>query len=79
MFLRSTTALVGHVLRRPVATLAAFASSLSSASLFFPLLGLSFFPRTDAGQFVINLRLRPEPASQSPRTRSRKSRSLIRK
>ena len=22
----------------------------------FPLLGLSFFPRTDAGQFVINLK-----------------------
>ena len=31
---------------------AAFASSL----LVFPLLGLSFFPRTDAGQFVINVK-----------------------
>src|SRR5206468_8051017 len=31
---------------------AAFAASLA----IFPLLGLSFFPRTDAGQFVINLK-----------------------
>ena len=29
-----------------------FAASLS----LFPLLGVSFFPRTDAGQFVINLK-----------------------
>ena len=28
----------------------------SSACIVFPLLGLSFFPRTDAGQFVINLK-----------------------
>ena len=32
------------------------APCLSRASRCYPLLGLSFFPRTDAGQFVINLK-----------------------
>jgi len=48
--------LVGATLRCPGLTLAGF-GLLSVASLvLFPQLGLSFFPRTDAGQFVINLK-----------------------
>jgi multidrug efflux pump subunit AcrB len=49
-------ALLNQVLRAPsvivLASLAVFAASL----LIYPLLGVSFFPRTDAGQFVINLK-----------------------
>ncbi|HEV2687789.1 MAG TPA: efflux RND transporter permease subunit, partial [Bryobacteraceae bacterium] len=49
-------ALVGMVLRRPVVTLAAFAVVFALSLVLWPRLGLSFFPRTDAGQFVINLK-----------------------
>jgi hydrophobic/amphiphilic exporter-1 (mainly G- bacteria), HAE1 family len=43
-------------LRRPAATTVALAGiSLLSLGLY-PLLGVSFFPRTDPGQFVINLK-----------------------
>ncbi|MBV9082582.1 MAG: efflux RND transporter permease subunit [Acidobacteriaceae bacterium] len=47
---------VAHVLRRPVMTLVAFALVFAGSLLLFPVLGLSFFPRTDAGQFLINLK-----------------------
>jgi multidrug efflux pump subunit AcrB len=47
---------VGKVLQRPAATtiavLAVFVLSLG----LYPFLGVSFFPRTDPGQFVINLK-----------------------
>jgi hydrophobic/amphiphilic exporter-1 (mainly G- bacteria), HAE1 family len=46
-------------LLRPVATVAGLAGvSLLSLSLY-PMLGVSFFPRTDPGQFVINLKAPP--------------------
>ena len=35
---------------------AGFAAAFSASLLLFPLLGLSFFPRTDAGQFLINVK-----------------------
>lgn len=44
------------ILRRPVATLAWFGVIFALSIALFPLLGISFFPRTDAGQFVINLK-----------------------
>ena len=48
--------LVGRVLEWPRATLAGFGILFLLSLLLFPLLGLSFFPRTDAGQFVINFK-----------------------
>ena len=48
--------LVAKVLDAPRATLAIFAIFFFASLLLFPLLGLSFFPRTDAGQFVINFK-----------------------
>jgi multidrug efflux pump subunit AcrB len=50
------TALVERALARPWLTLAAFAIALGAALLLVPSLGISFFPRTDAGQFVINVK-----------------------
>ena len=50
------TRLVGVVLVRPVITLLAFAVVFVFSISLFPQLGLSFFPRTDAGQFVINVK-----------------------
>ncbi len=55
-FLKFYDRLVAAVLRRPALTLAAFALLFVLSLGLYPLLGLSFFPRTDAGQFVINLK-----------------------
>src|SRR5262249_49333753 len=46
--------LVAGVLRRPVACLGLFFIGFAASLLMFPKLELAFFPRTDAGQFVIN-------------------------
>jgi multidrug efflux pump subunit AcrB len=48
--------LVNKVLEWPKATLAAFSAVFFLSLLLFPLLGLSFFPRTDPAQFVINFK-----------------------
>ena len=55
-FLRFYDGIVAAILRWPVATLAGFGVAFAISLLVVPLLGLSFFPRTDAGQFVINLK-----------------------
>ncbi len=55
-FLKSYDRLVGATLRRPIVTLAAFTVAFAASLALFPLLGVSFFPRTDAGQFLINLK-----------------------
>jgi multidrug efflux pump subunit AcrB len=55
-FLRIYDRAVAVVLRRPVFTLIAFGVIFLASLALFPLLGLSFFPRTDAGQFVINMK-----------------------
>jgi multidrug efflux pump subunit AcrB len=55
-FLKYYDRLVGVTLRRPVLTLAGFAVLFVASLAVFPALGLSFFPRTDAAQFVVNLK-----------------------
>ena len=55
-FLKLYDKLVGATLRWPVITLVVFGAIFVLSLGLFPLLGLSFFPRTDAGQFVINLK-----------------------
>jgi multidrug efflux pump subunit AcrB len=55
-FLRGYDRAVGLCLRHTGVTLAAAALLLAGSSTLIPLLGLSFFPRTDAGQFLINLK-----------------------
>jgi multidrug efflux pump subunit AcrB len=55
-FLRVYDKLVAGTLRQPVFTLVAFGVVFVLSLGLFPLLGLSFFPRTDAGQFVITLK-----------------------
>ena len=54
--LRGYSKLVVRVLNRPVVTLAVFFLLFVGSLALFPFLGLSFFPRTDAGQFVINVK-----------------------
>lgn len=47
---------VEKALARPGLTILAITGSLAASVALFPLLGLGFFPRTDPGQFVINLK-----------------------
>jgi hydrophobic/amphiphilic exporter-1 (mainly G- bacteria), HAE1 family len=48
--------LVGRALDRPRFNFAVLLAVLLSCSLLFPFMGFSYFPRTDPGQFVINLK-----------------------
>jgi multidrug efflux pump subunit AcrB len=54
--LRSYDSLVQKVLEVPKLVLTGFGVVFVLSLFLFPLLGLSFFPRTDAGQFVINFK-----------------------
>jgi multidrug efflux pump subunit AcrB len=54
--LRRYDRLVQKVLDAPKLVFAGFGVVFLLTLLLFPLLGLSFFPRTDAGQFVINFK-----------------------
>jgi HAE1 family hydrophobic/amphiphilic exporter-1 len=47
---------LGTALLKPVATLAGLTGISLLALALYPFLGVSFFPRTDPGQFVINLK-----------------------
>jgi len=48
--------LVAIVMARPLMTMGVFAGLFLLSLLLFPLVGLAFFPQTDAGQFVVNLK-----------------------
>jgi multidrug efflux pump subunit AcrB len=48
--------LVSRALRIPKTVLAASALLLAASLLFYPMVGLAFFPQTDAGMFVVNLK-----------------------
>jgi HAE1 family hydrophobic/amphiphilic exporter-1 len=47
---------VGLALLRPIATTVGWVGVALLSFSLYPLLGVSYFPRTDAGQFVINLK-----------------------
>ena len=47
---------VGWTLRRPRATIATITGVFLASLLIYPVIGVAFFPRTDAAQFVINLK-----------------------
>ncbi|MGH9469620.1 MAG: efflux RND transporter permease subunit [Terriglobia bacterium] len=47
---------VQQTLRYPRAVLGGFVVIFALSLLLYPLLGFSFFPRTDAGQFMVNLK-----------------------
>ena len=48
---------VRRALKRPGVTVAALAGLFLASLAIYPFLGLAFFPRTDAGQFTINLKV----------------------
>ncbi len=47
---------IGKVLRRPTPTVVVILAVFVVSLALYPLLGVSFFPRTDPGQFVINVK-----------------------
>jgi len=55
-FLRVYDWMVGGALRRPWLTVGVCGLSFAASLALYPRLGLSFFPRTDAGMFVINIK-----------------------
>ncbi len=55
-FLKLYDGIVGIVLARPVLTLVLFTVGFVATLPLFPRLGLAFFPQTDAGQFVMNVK-----------------------
>jgi HAE1 family hydrophobic/amphiphilic exporter-1 len=57
--LEQYTRLVGIALRRPVVVLLSAAAVFGASLMLYPQLGVAFFPRTDAGQFVMNLKAAP--------------------
>jgi hydrophobic/amphiphilic exporter-1 (mainly G- bacteria), HAE1 family len=48
--------LVAKVLDRPKAVVLGFLAVFALSFAFYPLVGVAFFPRADAGQFVINIK-----------------------
>jgi len=48
---------VRRAVRRPGLTVAILSGAFLASVAIYPLLGLAFFPRTDAGQFTINLKV----------------------
>jgi multidrug efflux pump subunit AcrB len=55
-FLNGYERLLGRALVRPVLTIVAILSLVALSVVLCPLIGLAYFPRTDPGQFVINLK-----------------------
>lgn len=54
--LRAYEAVVSIVMARPAVTLWSVLFLFTLSLLLYPLIGVSFFPRTDAGQFVMNVK-----------------------
>lgn len=49
--------MVASVLDRPLRVLAGFGAVFAISLALWPMIGMSFFPRTDAGQFMMNIKL----------------------
>lgn len=54
--LRHYEKVVSRVMLRPAAAIWIFFILFGASLLLFPFIGVSFFPRTDAGQFVVNVK-----------------------
>ena len=78
-FLHSYDRLVTRAVARPVATLAGFAVAFSVSLLIVPLLGLAFFPMTDAGQFLIRVKAPSGTRLEETENDIKKLEALVRK
>jgi multidrug efflux pump subunit AcrB len=71
--------LVSRVIARPAMTLAAFAAVFAASLIIAPLLGLAFFPSTDAGQFVIRVKAPSGTRLQETENDIKKLEALVRR
>ena len=71
--------LVGKVLEAPRATLLVFGIVFLASLLLFPLLGLSFFPRTDAGQFVVSFKAPSGTRLEATKEEAAKLETIVRR
>jgi len=55
-FLDGYESSVRHATRRPALTVAALLAACVASFALYPSIGVAFFPRTDAGQFTLNLK-----------------------
>lgn len=55
-FMAGYDRLLGGLLRHPIIVVTVLLGTFGASLFLFPVLGSSFFPRTDAGQFIINLK-----------------------
>ncbi len=78
-FLAGYEVVVRRVLQRPVLTLSAFGVIFAASLFLFPALDLSFFPRTDAGQFLINLKAPPGTRIDITEAEVKRVEAMIRK
>ena len=78
-FLAGYEVVVRRVLQRPVLTLSACGVIFAASLFLFPALDLSFFPRTDAGQFLINLKAPPGTRIDITEAEVKRVEAMIRK
>jgi multidrug efflux pump subunit AcrB len=71
--------LVAKVLDRPKAVLLGFGALFLFSLLLFPLMGLSFFPQTDAGQFVVSFKAPSGTKLEATEEEAAKLEALIRR
>ncbi len=70
---------VRKAVMRPAATVGAILSAFVLSLLLYPAVQVAFFPRTDAGQFVMNVKLRSGTALENTSRRVEAIENLIRR
>jgi multidrug efflux pump subunit AcrB len=77
--LKSYDGMVARVLDRPIRVLAGFGAFFAISLALWPLMGMSFFPRTDAGQFLMNIKLPSGTRIQRTESRIAAVEDIVRK
>ena len=70
---------VGRALRHPGKTVIGCTAIFAASLFLYPRLGVAFFPRTDAGQFVINLKAAPGTRLEIMSDETAKVEALVRR
>lgn len=77
--LKSYDGMVSRVLDRPIRVLAGFGAFFAISLAVWPMMGMSFFPRTDAGQFLMNIKLPSGTRIQRTESRIAAVEDIVRK
>ena len=78
-FLDGYERVLGIALKTPILTLLIFLGLFAGSFAFFPMIGLAYFPRTDPGQFVINVKATTGTRLDETEARVKKLEDLIRR